>query len=228
MVDYPGFVGWGGAETGRFAVKRIFAAANAVIAISVGIIVLLGYFIDFPAVSGFRFILLRWAIILAGVAVLVGIGNLFSVHFQKFRERRAGSINSFVLLVFLLLTATVSISPILQPLQRVLVNGIMVPVEISLMAVLAVTLIYASLRLLKVRGDLASILFLVTALLIMLGTAPLPLIGQLPILSDWLRPLISNVLATGGARGILIGVALGTLTTGLRILFGVDRPYGGK
>lgn len=228
MVDYPGFVGWGRVETGRFAVKRIFATANTVIAISVGIIVLLGYFIDFPAVSGFRFILLRWGIILAGVAVLVGIANLFSVHFQKFRERRAGSMNSFVLLVFLLLTATVSISPILQPLQRVLVNGIMVPVEISLMAVLAVTLIYASLRLLKVRGDLASILFLATALLIMLGTAPLPLIGQLPIVSDWLRPLISNVLATGGARGILIGVALGTLTTGLRILFGVDRPYGGK
>ena len=35
-------------------------------------------------------------------------------------------------------------------------------------------------------------------------------------------------VASGGARGILIGVALGTLTTGLRILFGADRPYGGK
>jgi len=30
----------------------------------------------------------------------------------------------------------------------------------------------------------------------------------------------------GGARGLLIGVALGTLLTGLRILFGIDRPYG--
>jgi len=35
------------------------------------------------------------------------------------------------------------------------------------------------------------------------------------------------VFAAGGARGILLGVALGTLTTGLRILFGADRPYGG-
>jgi len=32
----------------------------------------------------------------------------------------------------------------------------------------------------------------------------------------------------GGARGILIGVALGSLLTGLRVLFGFDRPYGGK
>jgi hypothetical protein len=26
----------------------------------------------------------------------------------------------------------------------------------------------------------------------------------------------------------LIGVALGALTTGLRVLFGADRPYGGS
>jgi len=26
----------------------------------------------------------------------------------------------------------------------------------------------------------------------------------------------------------LLGVALGTLLTGLRVLFGVDRPYGGN
>lgn len=210
--------------------KRIFATINAVIAISVGIIVLLGYFIDFPAVSGFRFILLQWAVILAGVAVLIGIWNLFSVHLQKIHERRPGSFNSFVLLFFLLLTATFSIAPALQPLQGVMLNGIMVPAEISLMGVLAVTLIYASLRLLRVRGrqTVTSILFLTTALFILLGTGPLPFVGQPPIISDLVRPFISNILATGGARGILIGVALGTLTTGLRILFGVDRPYGGK
>lgn len=210
--------------------KRIFATINAVIAISVGIIVLLGYFIDFPAVSGFRFILLQWAVILAGVAVLIGIWNLFSVHLQKIHERRPGSFNSFVLLFFLLLTATFSIAPALQPLQSVMLNGIMVPAEISLMGVLSVTLIYASLRLLRVRGrqTVTSILFLTTALFILLGTGPLPFVGQAPIISDLVRPFISNILATGGARGILIGVALGTLTTGLRILFGVDRPYGGK
>ena len=206
--------------------KRIFAGANAVLAISAGIIVLLGYFID--AMSGFRFFLLQWAVILAGVAVLIGIGNLFSVHLQKIHERRPGSIYSVVLLVFMLLTAVASFAPVLQPIQGMLLNGIMVPVEISLIAVLAVTLVYAGIRLLRVRADLTSILFLVTALLILLGTAPLPYLGQLPFVSDWLRPFISHALATGGARGILIGVALGTLTTGLRILLGIDRPYGGK
>jgi len=40
--------------------------------------------------------------------------------------------------------------------------------------------------------------------------------------------LLSKYFATAGARGILIGIALGALTTGLRVLFGVDRPYGGN
>ncbi len=208
--------------------KRFFAAGNAIIAISAGVVVLLGYFINTPAVSGFRLILLQWSLILAGVAVLVGILNLFSVHLQKIRERQPGFINSVVLLFFLLLTAIVSLPTILFPLQAVILNGILIPVEISLMAVLAVTLVYTSLRILRVRPGLNSILFLVTALLILVGTGPLPFIGQIPFISDWLRPLISNNLVTGGARGILIGVALGTLTTGLRILAGVDRPYGGK
>jgi hypothetical protein len=207
-------------------VKRIFSAANAVIAISVGMIVLLGYFV--PAVNPFRFILLQWAVILAGVAVFIGIWNLFSVHLQKIRERRPGSINSLILLFFMLITMTFSLVPGLEPLQKMMLDGIMIPAEISLMAVLAVTLLYASVRLLRVRADWASILFLAAALLILLGLGPLPYIGQLPFMSDKVRPLVSDVLATGGARGILIGVALGTLTTGLRILFGADRPYGGN
>ena len=210
--------------------KRLFSAANAVVAISVGIIVLLGYFI--PAVNIFRFILLQWAVILAGVAVMIGIGNLFSVHLQKIRERRPGSVNSVILLFFMLITMIFGLLPFWdsswEPYQKMMLDGIMIPAEISLMAVLAVTLLYACVRLLRVRADWASLLFLATTLIILLGLGPLPYIGQLPFMSDTLRPLVANVLATGGARGILIGVALGTLTTGLRILFGADRPYGGS
>jgi hypothetical protein len=48
------------------------------------------------------------------------------------------------------------------------------------------------------------------------------------VLGNMLYPWIAEVWALGGARGILIGVALGTLMTGLRVLFAIDRPYGGK
>jgi hypothetical protein len=36
-----------------------------------------------------------------------------------------------------------------------------------------------------------------------------------------------NRLPIAGARGILLGIALGSVTTGLRILLGADRPYSG-
>jgi hypothetical protein len=100
------------------------------------------------------------------------------------------------------------------------------------MAVLAVTLVYASIRLFRNRVDAKTIVFLVTALLVLSGTISLPVLLQIPLLGDEILPMvaqiISQVLAAGGARGLLIGIALGALTTGLRILFGADRPYGGK
>ena len=111
--------------------------------------------------------------------------------------------------------------------MRLLVNAIIVPVEASLMALLAVTLLYASIRLLRRRANLMSIIFIATALLMLIGSATLPS-GEVGALNDFLRPWFQHVLAMGGARGILIGVALGTLTTGLRVLIGSDRPYGGK
>ena len=222
--------------------KRIFPVINAVVAIAAGVIVLLGYFItSVPALTGFRALLLEWSVLLAGMAVLVGVGNLFSVHMQKITQKRPGALYSVVLLVFFLLTFLVVIavnsapsmqdSPIFADLQKIFLNlqniflnGIMVPVEVSLMALLTVTLLYSTVRLLRWRIDLKTILFLVTALLVLISTGPLT--AQIPLM-DGLGGFI-QILSTGGARGILIGVALGTLTTGLRILFGADRPYGGK
>ena len=106
-------------------------------------------------------------------------------------------------------------------------NAIILPVETSLMAVMAVTLIYAGIRLLRHRNDLMAIIFLLTALVVMLGSAPLPFY-EIPLVGSYIRPKIISIFASSGARGILLGVALGTLLTGLRILIGADRPYGGK
>jgi len=215
--------------------KRIFPVINAVVAIAAGVIVLLGYFItSVPALTGFRALLLQWSVLLAGMAVLVGVGNLFSVHMQKITQKKPGALYSMVLLVFFLSTLIIVLLvnyapavtnfPALVDFQNILLNGIMVPVEVSLMALLTVTLLYSTVRLLRWRIDLKTSLFLVTALLVLISTGPLT--AQLPLM-DGLGGFI-QILSTGGARGILIGVALGTLTTGLRILFGADRPYGDK
>jgi hypothetical protein len=197
-----------------------------VLTILTGLIVLVGYFI--PALAPVQSVLLNWAIILAGSAALVGVLNLILVHGTKITQREKGTIYSAILLVCLF--ATLLFGMVLgpdHPDMRLLVNAIIVPVEASLLALLAVTLLYASIRLLRRRANLMSILFIATALLMLIGTATLPF-GEIGALNNFLRPWFQHVLVLGGARGILIGVALGTLTTGLRVLFGIDRPYGGK
>ena len=94
------------------------------------------------------------------------------------------------------------------------------------MAILAVTLIYASIRLLRRRVDVMSILFLVVALIFLIAIMPMPF-G--PLLGERGNQAVVDFLGMfshGGTRGLLIGIALGTLLTGLRVLFGIDRPYG--
>jgi hypothetical protein len=205
--------------------RRTVAAA---ISMAVGLFILLGTFVPIPLFAMIRLALLHWAVILAGVAGLVGIGNLFSVHYQKIRRREKGWGNSLTLLFAMLVTLLVGVifGPSSAWMQAA-VETIILPVEASLMALLAVTLVYASIRLLRRRADFMSILFLGTAALTLLTSVSLPLIGGIPILGDWIRTLLM-ILETGGARGLLLGVALGALTTGLRALFAADRPYGGN
>jgi cytochrome bd-type quinol oxidase subunit 2 len=176
--------------------------------------------------------ILNVAVILAGFAVLVGIINLLIVHTGKVRQKQTGAIYSTILVVTLLITFLLGLLAHYNlPFIRSLYNGaflsIQLPIETSLMALLVVTLTYASIRLLRRQLNLFSIIFLITAFLILVGTAPWPFLGDVPILST-LRAWIAQIPAGAGARGILLGVGLGTLTTGLRILFGSDRPYGGR
>lgn len=199
------------------------------IAIALGWIVLLGY-TNLPILLAIRQVLVQWAVILAGFAVLAGCLSLWSVHFTKLLRKRKGSIYS--LLVVLSLPATAILGLVFRPddpKMVLLFQSVQFPVEASLMALLTVSLVYASIRMLRRRLDLLSVVFLITSLLALLGMVTLPLIGDVPILGDWPgRLFIAHLLAGAGARGILIGVALGTLLTGLRVLVGADRPYGGK
>jgi len=197
-----------------------------ILALAAGLVVLVGYFV--PAAGALQGIVLNWAIILAGTATLVGVLNLVMVHANKIGQREKGGIYSAILLICLIGTFFIGLAlgPD-HPGMRLLVNGIIVPAEATLMALLAVTLIYASIRLLRRRTDIMSLVFLGTALLMLIASATLPF-GEVGVLNNFLRPWFQHVLGMGGARGILLGVALGTLTTGLRVLFGSERPYGGK
>jgi hypothetical protein len=202
---------------------------SAAIAIGFGLVVLLGYFIDLPILDTLRQVFVQWAVILVSVAMLVGVANLALAHWRKIGQEQAGGAYSILVLVSLVVTLLVVgyFGPT-GDWSLWIFNNIQVPVESSLMAILAVVLVYASARVLRQRINLLSVVFIGTVLVMLI--LAVPWLGiEIPGLHgpDGLRSFISQVLAIAGARGILIGVALGTIATGLRVLMGADRPYGG-
>ena len=203
---------------------RIIAA---VVAIAAGLLVLLGYFVPASMLLEIRLALVQWAVIIAAFAVLLGVFNLFGVHWHKIRTRQKGIAYSILLIFSMFATAVLGIAGGTNSfVLNFALDAIIIPAEATLMALLAVTLIYASARLLRRRADAMSFIFLGIAVVILLMSAPLPF-GRIPgaEIVEW---FITQFFAVAGARGILIGVALGALTTGLRVLFAIDRPYGGN
>lgn len=208
--------------------RRVSAPFSTAIAMAAGWLVLLGALLHLPLLNQLMEVaLLPWAMALAAFALWAGVFNLLTVHWRRVRQAERGSVYSLLLVVSLV--STVSAGLYLGPNHPVVQNlyyAVQLPVEISLMAVLAVSLIYVVVRMLYRRLNAFSVIFLITAFLVLWGSAPSP-VGAVPFLSDFLRPWITQVLAASGARGILLGVALGTVATGLRALLGVDRPYRG-
>lgn len=202
------------------------------IAISVGIIVLLGYFIppemtQFTFILTLRSILVGWAVILAAVAALVGVLNLFLVHVGRMTDKRNPDRYSILLVITFVLALGFGLylSPA-DPSYQQVVTAIQVPVEASLMGLLAVTLTFASFRLFQRRKGLMAIVFAVsTFIFLLIGSGLLASLQNLPAVGDVLA--FFQRLPVAGGRGILLGIALGSLTAGLRVLLGADRPYSG-
>lgn len=211
----------------RVNLRASFIVACAVI---FGVIVLLGYFIQIPVLINLRTMFVNWAVILIAVLFLVGAINLARTHWHKVTTSQPGGIYSLILLVTLLITILTLVIERLGLFggfrwAEWLLKYVTIPVESSLVAILAIVLIHASVRLFKRRLNLFSVIFIITALFIMVATASLPgvEIPGLKATRDW----VMQVPASAGARGILLGVSLGTIATGLRILIGADQPYGG-
>jgi hypothetical protein len=198
------------------------------VAILTGVLVLLGYLL--PTVSELvtlRAVLLGWAVILVAIASVVGIVNLALVHWRKATRKPERDIYSAVFLVFFLLTiaAGVVLGP-KDPVFRLAVLSIQIPVESSLTAILAIVLAIASLRLLQRRRGVLSILFMFSAVIFLLiGSGLLSAAEAISPFKEIVA--LINLLPVAGSRGILLGIALGSLAAGLRILLGADRPYRG-
>lgn len=218
---------------------KLRAPIATVIAIATSLIVLAGYLFarnaagDVTLLGGIRETVLQIAMVLAAVALFIGIKNLIQVHLAKIRKGEDESY-SFVLLAAFIITLLVGLYDIALNLflgepnfQRILwlFEYVQVPIETSLLAVLAVSLTYGIARMLGRRLNLISVVFVVVVFVVIVSTIPL-VTTYLPFMEDF-KSLIIYLPAVGGARGILLGVALGVIATGIRVIIGTDKPYGG-
>lgn len=199
------------------------------IALLTGGIVLADYFFPVAVVHTISGWLLRWATLLAAAALLLGLLNLAAVHLSKVSLQEKGWPYSALLVI--LFFGTLVLGLIFGVDSRVVLpvfTYVQLPIEASLIALLAVSLTMAGFRLFGRRRDAFSAIMLLTALFVLVTTGPWLFGGQSAVfdLLSQLRNELTQVVAPGAARGILLGVALGTIATGLRVLLGADRPYG--
>lgn len=205
--------------------KRVLPTA---IAIVVGVFVLAAVFTSDSRLDAFGTYFIDTAIIIAAFALFLGLINVLRVHARKIRERGPGRLYSFVLLAAMLVVVAIGLPPLpnqpsgpSQPAVQWIFDNIQVPIQASLSALLAFFVITAAYRLLRIR-NLEAVVMLIVTLLVLVGQVTVGLLPVLPDIQDW----ILAVPAMAGVRGILLGVALGAILTGVRLLLGVERPYG--
>jgi hypothetical protein len=197
------------------------------IAIPAGIVVLASLFTSYPLVDAIGLYLVDLAIIVAAFALFLGVVNVMRVHARKLRERPSDRLYSLVLLAVMLLVLVFGLLPVgdepsgaLQPVVLWLFEHVQVPIQASLSALLVFFLVTAAYRLLSLRNAESAVM-LIVVLLVLLGQAAVGLFPSLSAIKDW----IIAVPALAGIRGILLGVSLGAVLTGIRLLLGVERPY---
>lgn len=190
------------------------------VAISVGILVLLDFFLDLPLLDALGTTFKEWTIILTAFALLVGLGNLARVHLARIFRRTEPGVGYSV--IMLLTTVIVLVIGLLFGLNDSPINwlfeNVYVPLQGAFFALAAFFIATAAYRALRAR-NFETMLMLLAALVVFLGQTPL--LQTLTDAKEW----VLQVPSEAGVRGILLGVALGTIATGLRLLVGLDRPY---
>jgi hypothetical protein len=192
---------------------------------------MLGFFVDDDTVLGIQWILVRWAVIIAAFAIILGLLNVMAVHIGKLASRASGWPYSLVLIISAVSVLAVGVGELVfgpeeglwGPLMAPVFVWVIVPMQAATAALLPFILTYAAYRLLRLDRRRGASVFLVSALVVLISRLPLVgLVEELQVLRQgWL-----SWLAIPGLRGVLIGVALGISMTALRLIMGIDRSQG--
>ena len=214
-----------------------------------GIIMVLSYFI--PPTQSWGEDVAVWFDILAGIAFILGGGNLLKIQLRKISDRQPGWGFAAVTAAAFLITlyvglAKVGVNPSPEFPDRAWSGSYneggafywfyeyaFKPLTATMFAMLAFYVASAAFRAFRAKNIEASLL-LGTAFIILLGrtyagvwlTAFLP--EDSPFRLEKVADNIRDLFTTTGTRAIMIGIALGIASTSLKIILGIDRSYLGS
>jgi hypothetical protein len=203
----------------------------------VGITLIISFFIPHTPFNLLENLFTDWFLIVAAFAIILGILNLLKISLDKAYKKKK---DWFFGLVVVLSFFFIVIPGFLFSGGRGFQNPgtpffwiyfyIYIPLMSTMFALLAFFVASASYRAFRARNKEATMLLLAAAF-VMLGRVPigyylsswLPEKYQLAAIADW----IMNFPQTAGQRAIMIGIALGIISTCLRVILGIERAYIG-
>ena len=203
----------------------------------VGIAFIVQYFVPHTPFDKVEHLFTDWLSIIAACAIWLGALNLLKLSFISVAKHKKDWFYSIVIIISWLTMALTGIleGPGFQePGTNFdwLYNNIYTPLSATMFAMLAFYVASASYRAFRARNFQATLL-LVAAFLVLSGRVLFDemIFGFLP--ADWkilstISDFIMQVLNTAGQRAILIGIALGIVSTSLRIILGIERSYLGS
>jgi len=195
---------------------------SGVVAASVALLTIGGLLADSGLPETLTAFLLQFVVVTAALAALIGILNLLNIHLRRLGQ---GSPYSLLVILTAVLVIALRVADPQTSDDRSVSSAIFEAVQVSLESALAglvfFFLVYAAYRLFRGRFSVNGCLFLSAALIVLLGWIPIQGLTFFGSLRDWLL----EIPVTAGARGLLIGIALGTITVGLRVLIGQERAY---
>ena len=216
--------------------KRLLATLIAGVA---GLLVLIDFTARISPVDLLARTVVEWAALLAALALLVGLLSVAGGHVARVARRRSDWGYSVLLLAAMLLViisgTLIGPTPTAQGLGfvlfpeslverpvRLLFETLYQPLAASFLALLTFFSLSAALRAVRRRTAEALVIVAVAAAVLIAGALPATLTA--PLLGDALR-WTNDYVALAGARGLLIGAALGAVIAGVRVLLGFDQPY---
>jgi len=200
-----------------------------ILASIVGILVLVHFFVAIPGLDPFFIGLIEWASIIAGFAILLGLINVARDHVQRVVRRKEGWGYSIALVLSASVVIVLGMLPGSSgqgdPLVQWVFQYVLEPLATTFFSLLAFFLASAFFRALRLR-NLEATLVTVAAVIVLLGQ-----IAQVPpwtfLGTDIVRfqQWLVKVPAMAGVRAILLGSAIGAISTAMRVILGLERPY---